>query len=426
MTTLLRHAMLLLFIGIPAGCTDARDNAGVLVERDSAGVRIVEVQPRQWPPPEVWDVADTPVVDIGVRDGDPAYQLFEVQGATRSVDGGIVIAEFGARLRYYDAQGRHIRTLERAGQGPGEAGAFSGLTPYRGDSLLLITERISSNRSLTRMLILAADGSYGRNVMAWYPGGAERSEAWAWVGNAGEGTQSTLADGSFAIMGANRIDFAPAVNGIIAGRAALMRLDAHGALVDTIAILRASTYEHRPLETRKWELLLDEADPAPVRAHGMQLYYTTGERFVVDVYDAAASAAGDVAAPRVRLARSYRVHAAPTPSTAATRETYITTLIEVFRDRGDAAGRAQYRDRLESLRSPDSLPAVQDLQVDAIGNVWLETYQPPGASARMRARQRGLQIRNRPRTMDCAGPGGPSVGNGVDADRSASPRDRRR
>ena len=74
----------------------------------------------------------------------------------------------------------------------------------------------------------------------------------------------------------------------------------------------------------------------------------------------------------------------------------MNPVIEIFA--GDQTGidRSEYRDRMESLRSPDSIPAVQDLRLDALGNVWLETYQPPGASPRETARERGINVETGP------------------------------
>jgi hypothetical protein len=125
------------------------------IRRDSAGVQILEVTPSTWPPPEVWTVGPSPTLSVGVRDGDPEYELHQVRGAMGLPDGGVVVAEFGSRLRYYDAQGKHVTTLDRAGHGPGEAESFQGLQPYRGDSLLITTGVMIGRESLTQLMILS-------------------------------------------------------------------------------------------------------------------------------------------------------------------------------------------------------------------------------------------------------------------------------
>jgi hypothetical protein len=59
-----------------------------------------------------WRVVSEPLVDIGVADGDAAYQFGRVAGALRLADGRIVVADEQANhLRYFDAAGRHLRTV---------------------------------------------------------------------------------------------------------------------------------------------------------------------------------------------------------------------------------------------------------------------------------------------------------------------------
>jgi hypothetical protein len=66
-------------------------------------------------------VLEQPRVRIGVTDGDSAYLLFGAQQALRTADGHIVVINFGTQqIREYDAAGRHVRTLGRRGDGPGE------------------------------------------------------------------------------------------------------------------------------------------------------------------------------------------------------------------------------------------------------------------------------------------------------------------
>ena len=347
-----------------------------MITRDSAGVHIVESIPPSWPPPEILEVAAVPDVDIGVREGDPNYELFGVRGAMTGPDGRIVIAEFGSRLRYFDANGEHIATLDRQGSGPGEAPAFQELTPYRGDSLAITTDSWNASQSLKHLLILAYDGTYGRDITAWYPGSGPQTNTRAWAVTSTTGVMTALADGSFALIGPTRIDLEGPEGSIVPSWHAILRLDPMGALPDTIAVVSDRPYEHKVVDRRRAELLLDAASPAPVRSRGSLLYYTAGDRFFVDVFDASPSSPEPNG--HSHLISSFRVAAARIPSTDATREAYITSAIDVFQADGSDADRERYRQRLESLKSPDSLPAVQNLILDTAGNIWLEEYQPLG------------------------------------------------
>ncbi|NIM51473.1 MAG: hypothetical protein GTN78_04365 [Gemmatimonadales bacterium] len=83
------------------------------------------------------DVSDEPLVEIGVLDGDPNYQLFRVVGALRLSDGRLVVANSGTNeLRFYDSSGRYLRSSGRKGGGPGEFEGLSWLGASGADSLL--------------------------------------------------------------------------------------------------------------------------------------------------------------------------------------------------------------------------------------------------------------------------------------------------
>ena len=73
-------------------------------------------------------IADQPLVRIGILDGPLEYIFGDVTGAVRLGDGSIVVAdEQSDNVRRYDADGRHLWTSGREGDGPGE---------YRGLRLL--------------------------------------------------------------------------------------------------------------------------------------------------------------------------------------------------------------------------------------------------------------------------------------------------
>jgi hypothetical protein len=60
-------------------------------------------------------------VEIGVREGEEEYQLHEALGSVRLEDGRFVVLNAGSQeLRYYDAHGRYLESVGRAGEGPGE------------------------------------------------------------------------------------------------------------------------------------------------------------------------------------------------------------------------------------------------------------------------------------------------------------------
>lgn len=119
-----------------AACTDsgARQTA---VVTDSAGVSIVESRAAAWDAGEEWRLDSIPALRIGgAEDAEPAYDLLQVSDAVRLSDGSIALINNGtSELRFYDRSGRHLRTVGRRGDGPGEFRAMETLDRSAGDTL---------------------------------------------------------------------------------------------------------------------------------------------------------------------------------------------------------------------------------------------------------------------------------------------------
>jgi hypothetical protein len=119
-----------------AACGEGRSAQPGPTVRDSAGVTIVEN-----PAPEDGPAlltSERPLVEIGVVEGEPEYQFARVTGAARLSDGRIVVSDApSGSIRWYDAEGRHLTSFGRPGQGPEEFGYVSGVVPLPGDSVLV-------------------------------------------------------------------------------------------------------------------------------------------------------------------------------------------------------------------------------------------------------------------------------------------------
>ena len=134
MTRHLRHAACaLLLIAQQSACSDREANSKAssvsVVERDSAGVRIVETDSAAGVP--VWQIGQEPVLSIGVTEGDPAYTLHRVSGGLVLPDGRIVIVDANNALRFFDRSGLHLGSTGRSGKGPGEFESMDGLVLAR-------------------------------------------------------------------------------------------------------------------------------------------------------------------------------------------------------------------------------------------------------------------------------------------------------
>ncbi len=110
-------------------------------------------------PLEDWALSDTPILEIGVREGEEAYQLHRVQGSLRLRDGRVVVLNGGSQeLRYYDSAGRFITAVGRRGEGPGEFQFPAGLRRTEDGGLLVW------DRGLMRTSFLDLDGTFRESV----------------------------------------------------------------------------------------------------------------------------------------------------------------------------------------------------------------------------------------------------------------------
>src|SRR5690606_1239133 len=99
------------------GCGASESVRLGIVIRDSAGVRIVE----NGDAGAACHLAAEPMLELGVLEGAPEYQLHGVVHAIRLPDGEVAIANAGSReVRLYDQNGRFLRAFGREGDGPGE------------------------------------------------------------------------------------------------------------------------------------------------------------------------------------------------------------------------------------------------------------------------------------------------------------------
>ena len=106
-------------------------SAGNVFAQTTSNVPVVNNEQPLWTQGREWRVADRPTVDIGTAEGAPEYELSNIRGVLRLSDGTIVVANQQSELRYYDRNGKYIRTAGRKGEGPGDFFQIQGLTQLR-------------------------------------------------------------------------------------------------------------------------------------------------------------------------------------------------------------------------------------------------------------------------------------------------------
>lgn len=92
---------------------------------------------------ERWSLSEVPLLEIGVVEGDPAYQLHEAVSSVRLPDGGIAVVNAGSQeVRFYSPEGRHLRSAGGTGSGPTEFRRPSRIWRWGADSLRVWDSRL--------------------------------------------------------------------------------------------------------------------------------------------------------------------------------------------------------------------------------------------------------------------------------------------
>lgn len=113
---------------------------GAATTRDSAGVAILEHHLADAP---TWTLAPQPLLRIGTLAGDSTQELYRVRGAGFLRGGRLAVAVDGSHeLRVYDSTGALLRTVGRAGGGPGEFRFLRAMWVPGGDSLAAYDGRL--------------------------------------------------------------------------------------------------------------------------------------------------------------------------------------------------------------------------------------------------------------------------------------------
>jgi hypothetical protein len=140
----IRTIAAILTSGLPlAGCVgDSSGHDSPTTVRDSAGITIVENVSPDDSTGNAWWRIEGPLVSIGGIDADGPDALYSVTDGLRLGDGRIVVSSSGSDdIRYFDANGAHLRTTGRTGDGPGEYQEPNMLIRGPADSLLVADGR---------------------------------------------------------------------------------------------------------------------------------------------------------------------------------------------------------------------------------------------------------------------------------------------
>lgn len=142
-------AVLLLLPGL-VSCAPRDSGAPLIVQRDSAGVRIVEAMRPLWGDATGWSIDPDPLVDLTFSGRGPSHEFFRVRSVRQGPDGSFVVADGGSQeVRRYSSTGAFLGSVGGAGDGPGEFGSLW-MAEVSADNILAVDQR-------GRVTVLAPD-----------------------------------------------------------------------------------------------------------------------------------------------------------------------------------------------------------------------------------------------------------------------------
>lgn len=325
-------------------CACSRDSSTEhTVVRDSAGVRIVEsIEPAH--APGAWQLSGTPTLSIGVVEGDAEYQFTQITGLGRLPSGEYYVAQLNnpPQVRIFDQEGRHVRSIGREGQGPGE------LTGIAWATALADTIQVYDFWS-SRILYYGIDGAVLREIAITTLGGLPGRSISPSPG---------FTDGDM-LARSNYLVQPDAPKGVGRSTTFLLRVAPTGELVDSFPDMPDADY----IGMADRNTVIPFGRRTAVLAHDTALYVATGDMFSVDVYGSGGT-----------LRASYR-H-------AGDRRPVSATLIDALKAEQLANSRDDLRPRIERQFAdspiPELLPSYsRRMLIDSEGAVWVEHYLAP-------------------------------------------------
>lgn len=352
------------FLGIAIGCVlsgcGAEEEAPAFEVQDSTGIRIAVSNSPQWSRDgEAWRVDSASALRMGVQEGEPEYQFFGLSDATRLPDGTLVASNVGSsELRFYSPEGDFVRSVGRRGAGPGEFGQFSSLRvcPMRGDRLAV------EDAANDRINVFDHEGEYISTFRL--EAGPESGGRPAQV--VGCVSEDLLLGHSYPGGGILRGD----PGDIIDGEVNYVAVDTTGGIaVDLARVATRPRFVNEAGGVVHYPYI--PLSPERLSASGRgSLYLSRNGSASVERRDER----GEVTS----IARWVGVDREAVPSIWS--RFVDESLAEIQREN---TRRRYARLYAQDLPLPDSTPALQELMLDAEGNLWAERYRLPWTRARL-------------------------------------------
>ena len=337
-----------------SACGSDAPSGPTFTVRDSAGIAIVENRGELAADGGGWTISPEPTLEIGAMEGDEAYLLFRVWGATRLSDGRIAVANNRAPdVRIFDAEGRHQHTFGRRGEGPEDFNSPVLMGRLPGDTLVVV------DRLLRRINLYHPDEGFIRGATA-----VPEIQGYLL-------TEGMFSSGSVLIQRSVWTEEMP--NGLFRFPTQYRSVALDGSLEHDFGEFPGDETIYSAREVEGGAMTMSSGRPfgkSPQAAVG-------GDRFFFgsqDAYEIQIWSQGGT------LTHLIRRDKPPPPVTDA----HVAAVMEEMIDEADDTDQTrQFRRMFREAPIPDLHPAYGYLYADALGYLWVEEYRLPGDETRV-------------------------------------------
>jgi hypothetical protein len=326
---------------------DRSTEAGAVLVRDSAGMRIVESSAPRWETGYAWTVSTDAIVTLGTVDGGGADSFFSVQDAILLADGRIVVADGGTNeLRIFDQAGTHLQSIGGTGDGPGE---FRWLLRIWTSA----DSTVAYDNARSRVSVFGPNGLFARSFVLERTANAGRVSG-----------RSRFADGTLLVLAAP-FGQVPRATGILPGAEwVLQRYTVEGSFINAIA---------GAPESPRWGHEIPGLPPGAPLPFSVGLFPFTVQGNTV-LFGTALTHSVSRWTNTGRPELEIRWKAAARRVSSADVDRFRRTMIDQVPPGVDRAGWNEY---LRGVPFPEFMPTYSRLLSDARQNVWIEEFRAP-------------------------------------------------
>jgi hypothetical protein len=340
-----------LLLSLVAGCGPEATTEPTAIVRDSAGLTIVENQEGSLEAGGGWNLATSPRTVIGGRNEADDTGLYRVRGAVRLPDGRIAVGNDGSReIKIYGADGTHVASLGKEGEGPGEFSSVI-LAGLLGDSLVVV------DRRLRRVSLLHPDVGFIRSFTIAEPVAILPTGGWFFH------------SGSVLIQDFPLSDEGAVEDGFSRPRARLKSCDMSGALLSDFGELPGEEMfiaSHQTGDDVASEILSVPFGKSPqIAVAGDRLFFGSQDRYEISVFDS-----------RGPLQRIVRVGRSPIRVTDAGVGLIVDAELTGYYE-NEVQGLRREFDRMPRMEFE---PAHGAITADSEGYLFVEDFRAPGVS----------------------------------------------